>query len=183
MQLKKTLKKFGASSGLISKLLFFLLLAFPVLYILSKITKGMNTIEKYFIPLIEKFEGYTPFPFWDYKQWSWGYGTFAGADRNKKPEGNITKDKAKAEALVFMNTHYQQLKPLVKVDLKPNQWAALLSFSYNLGVGNAKNLLRNINAKNTSALEIQWNKYVIAGGKVLQGLVKRRKAEFAIWKM
>ena len=72
---------------------------------------------------------------------------------------------------------------LVKVPLSSNEFSALVSFVFNLGEGNfAKStLLRKLNAgdKRGAADELpRWNK---AGGKVLQGLVRRRAAERALF--
>lgn len=134
---------------------------------------------KIFLPSVEGFSAY---PVWDYKQWSWGYGTAAGFDQNKKPAGTITKERAWQDSLKLINQHYNYLKPLIKVPLNANQWAALLSFSYNLGSGNADNLVANINSGNEAALFTQWRKYVKAGGVRNQGLVNRREKEIALWK-
>lgn len=131
-----------------------------------------------FLPSVE---GFNEYPVWDVKQWSWGYGTAAGYDPNRMPAGSITREKAWQDALQVINDHYNYLRPLIKVDLKPNQWAALLSFSYNLGPGNADNLVTNINNRNTAALEHQWKQYIYADGQVNQGLINRRNKEWILW--
>lgn len=62
----------------------------------------------------------------------------------------------------------------------------LISFSFNVGVNAfAKStLLKKIkeNKLNFDAIEAEFNKWNKAGGKVLSGLVKRRKAEFQMYK-
>lgn len=131
--------------------------------------------------LLEEFEGFTPVPLWDYKQWSIGYGTACGYNPNKKPAIKWNRDQAYNEALKIVNDHHEKLSRLIKVDLNINQWSALLSFSYNLGLANADNLVNNINKKNFIALEKQWKAYVNAGGKPLQSLVNRRKKEWQIF--
>lgn len=155
-----------------------LLIIGGLLILLIMATKAFEPVLKNFLPSVE---GFTPVPLWDYKQWSWGYGTAAGYDPNKKPAGTITRDQAWVEALKVIGSHYSYLKPLIKVDLKPQQWAALLSFAYNLGPGMADNLVPNINAQNQAALATQWMKYVIAGGIYNAGLKARRQKELALW--
>lgn len=68
---------------------------------------------------------------------------------------------------------------LVRVPLTGNQFAALVSFAYNVGLGAlaGSTLLRKLNAGDYQGAADQlprWNK---AGGRVLPGLVRRRAAE------
>lgn len=77
---------------------------------------------------------------------------------------------------------------LVKVKLTDDQFGALVSFAYNLGIGafGSSTLLKRINAKAPLAdIErswLQWNKARVNGVlKPLAGLTKRRKAEFALF--
>ena len=83
--------------------------------------------------------------------------------------------------VTYLLHDYTLLKPRITRSLTANQWAALLSFSYNLGVGNAYNLVDLINAGSDTALESKWNQYVYSGGSVNQDLVARRQKEFALW--
>ena len=55
-----------------------------------------------------------------------------------------------------------------------NQFAALVSFCYNCGAGNLRNLVRNKSAATVCA---NMGLYTKSGGRVLQGLVTRRKTE------
>jgi lysozyme len=80
------------------------------------------------------------------------------------------------------------VKRLVKVELEPWQYDALVSFCYNCGEGNLQKstLLKKVNANDFgswtkeeggtgAAAEFQkWNK---GGGKVLAGLTRRRASE------
>lgn len=123
--------------------------------------------------LIASFEGFSPTAYWDNKQYSWGYGTKAPGAGSE-----ITESQARQELRKHIQNDYGYLHPLVSVSLTNNQWAALLSFSYNLGTGNADNLLQNINAQDWAALGQQWEKYVNAGGVYNAGLADRRAAEW-----
>lgn len=68
---------------------------------------------------------------------------------------------------------------LVKVPLTDERRAALISFVYNAGEGNfaRSSMLRKLNAGDTRGACAELSKWVYAGGKKLQGLVRRRAAE------
>lgn len=72
---------------------------------------------------------------------------------------------------------------LVKVPLSDNQFAALVSFTFNVGEGAlAKStLLRKLNAGNHEAVPSELAKWNRAGGRVVKGLVNRRAAEAGLW--
>lgn len=78
----------------------------------------------------------------------------------------------------------QGVDRLVKRELLQCEFDALVSFAYNCGLGNLEksNLLREVNKKG-SALRIEsefikWNK---GGGKILEGLTRRRKTEALLY--
>jgi GH24 family phage-related lysozyme (muramidase) len=129
---------------------------------------------------IASLEGFRAHPYWDVSRYSWGYGTQApGAT------GTITEAQARLDLMQASQDNYDYLNPLIYVPLKPQQWAALLSFAYNEGPGNADNLVDNINAEDNEALGAQWalyNKVRINGVlTVSQNLVSRRAKEWAMW--
>lgn len=126
--------------------------------------------------LIPEFEGFSASPYWDNQQYTWGYGT-----RAPGATGTISKTQALADMRAYLQNDYDYLRPLVARSLTPNQWAALLSFSYNLGRGNAHNLLANINSGNDNALQNQWNQYINSGGSPNADLIARRAQEWRIW--
>lgn len=72
----------------------------------------------------------------------------------------------------------------VKVPLKQNQFDALVSFAFNVGLGAlAKStLLKKLNAGQYDAVPAELMKWTKAGGKELPGLVRRRRAEAALWR-
>lgn len=126
--------------------------------------------------LIPEFEGFLPSPKWDNRQYTWGYGT-----RAPGPSGTITKSKALSDMRAYLLNDYNYFAPLIARPLSAHQWAAFLSFSYNLGRENADNLLDNINSYNDAALADQWGKYVYSGGARNSDLVSRRGTEWQIW--
>lgn len=144
-------------------------------------TIAITDALKTFLPSVE---GFSSTPYWDHKQWSWGYGTRvpgSTADPNKKPPGTITRAQAFNDMIAHVQKDYYYLLPLVKRPLNANQWAAFLSFSYNLGTGNADNLITNINSGDDAALFAQWMKYVYASGERNAALIVRREKEIALW--
>lgn len=88
-----------------------------------------------------------------------------------------------SQAELFLDHDYQdaeeQVLSLVKVPLTENQLGALTSFVFNLGAGNLSRstLLRKLNQGDYTSAAEEFNKWVFAGGKKLNGLVKRRAEE------
>jgi lysozyme len=68
---------------------------------------------------------------------------------------------------------------LIKVPLTQGQFDALVSFSFNVGLGNLQNstLRMKVNRGEFEAAAEQFLVWTKAGGKVLPGLVKRRTHE------
>lgn len=135
-------------------------------------TRLINVLST-FIPSVEGFRSH---PYWDVQRYSWGYGTAAPGST-----GTITREQGFADMLTYLLSDYEKLKKRITRNLTVSQWAAYLSFSYNAGIGNAYNLVANINSGNDTALAAQWRKYIYAGGVVNADLVERREKELALW--
>lgn len=110
-----------------------------------------------------------------------GYGATYYADGRKvtMQDKPITQAQGKALLAAMLGTYEQGVSKLVKVPLTQNQFDALVSFAYNVGVAAfAKStLLRKLNNadyKGAADGLLAWNK---GGGKVLVGLTRRRQAE------
>lgn len=149
--------------------------------LLSLLMKNYIDVLKTFL---QRWEGFKSTPYWDFKQWSWGYGTRVPGsidDPNVPPSGTISRTQAMIAAMSHAESDRAYLNSLLTRDLNSNQWAALLSFSYNLGRGNADNLIPNLNAGNFPALGEQWNLYVNAGGVPQDYLIDRRAAEWQLF--
>lgn len=71
----------------------------------------------------------------------------------------------------------------VSVELNQNQFDALVSFAYNIGVSAFKNstLLKRVNDGKFEEVFIEFRKWVHAGGKRNDGLVNRREREIDLW--
>ena len=68
--------------------------------------------------------------------------------------------------------------------LTQNQFDALVDFCFNAGRGSFEHstLLREVNAGNIAAAAEQFGLWVHAGGKIVDGLVRRRAAEAAMFR-
>jgi lysozyme len=68
---------------------------------------------------------------------------------------------------------------LIKVELTQGQFDALVSFSFNVGLGNLQNstLRMKVNRSDFEGAAEQFLVWTKAGGRVLPGLVKRRTHE------
>lgn len=118
-------------------------------------------------------------------KWTIGYGNTFYEDGSKVKKGD-TISKNRAEEL-FENILYQfskKVKILLKTELNDNQFSALVSFTYNVGIGNfsKSTLLKlvNINPSNPSIKNefMKWNK---SNGRILNGLTIRRQKEADIY--
>ena len=107
--------------------------------------------------------------------WTIGYGHIKGVT----PESVITQEQAEQMLVEELNEYEGYINDMVTTPLSQNQFDALVSWVYNLGGGNLKasTLLKVVNQGEFDGVPAQimrWNK---AGGKVLEGLTRRRQAE------
>jgi lysozyme len=107
--------------------------------------------------------------------WTIGYGHIKTAHEGKV----ITQQQADEMLVEEMDEYEGYINRAVKVELNQNQFDAMVSWVYNLGNGNlgASTLLKVLNMGDYAGVPAQmlrWNK---AGGKVLEGLTRRRQAE------
>jgi lysozyme len=72
---------------------------------------------------------------------------------------------------------------LVTVDLEQNQFDALVAWTFNLGPTNLKSstMLKELNAGNYAKVPSEMKRWNKAGGKTLDGLIRRREAESLLW--
>lgn len=132
------------------------------------------------LSLIKSFEGLRLQAYQDsVGVWTVGYGTTRGVSAGM----SITKEQAERMLLNDVQRFEPELGKLVKVALNQNQWDALMSFVYNLGAANlaSSTLLKLLNRGDYQGAADQFSRWVNAGGKRLEGLVKRRAAERALF--
>ena len=116
-----------------------------------------------------------------------GYGSTFYPDKSNVKMGDILRDKEEAEVLLIntlVDYDIYVSKYTKSVKLTQYQFDALVSFAFNCGLGNLskstllKKVLINPNDPNIALEFAKWNK---AGGKVVQGLVKRRQKEAELY--
>ncbi|EKS6750137.1 lysozyme [Enterobacter kobei] len=144
----------------------------------------MQTSDKG-IALIKQFEGCKLTAYQDsVGVWTIGYGWTQPVD-GKPIRAGMTIKQETAERLLKTGlvSYESDVFRLVKVGLTQGQFDALVSFTYNLGARSlsTSTLLRKLNAGDYAGAAdefLRWNK---AGGKVLNGLARRREAERALF--
>ena len=116
--------------------------------------------------------------------WTIGYGHTAAAGTPAPHQGMVITASEAEDILLKDLTQYEAaVENNVKVKLNDNQFAALVSFAFNVGINAFKNstLLKKLNQGNFDAVPTELMKWTKAGGKKLQGLVNRRRAEGYLW--
>ncbi|HHB9369304.1 TPA: lysozyme [Enterobacter roggenkampii] len=144
----------------------------------------MQTSDKG-IALLKEFEGCKLTAYQDsVGVWTIGYGWTQPVD-GKPIRAGMTIKQETAERLLKTGlvSYESDVSRLVKVGLTQWQFDALVSFTYNLGARSlsTSTLLRKLNAGDYAGAAdefLRWNK---AGGKVLNGLTRRREAERALF--
>lgn len=71
----------------------------------------------------------------------------------------------------------QHVHALCHIDLAQHEFDALVSWSFNTGGPATATLWKKLNAGNKAAVPAELAKWNRAGGKVVKGLIRRRKAE------
>ena len=104
-----------------------------------------------------------------------GYGHTGGVQENdviSQPEADklLEEDIAKFEDYVSDN---------VIVELNQGQFDALVAWTFNLGPGNLREstMLKKLNNQEYESVPFEMRRWNKAGGKTLDGLIRRRKAE------
>ena len=146
-------------------------------------TGGPRKINQAGIDLIKKFEGLKLKAYLcPANVWTVGYGS---TGEHVSPS-TVLPNEAAAHILLLRDLvrFERAVQQSVIVPLTDNQFAALVSFTINLGEGALRrsSLLRLLNSGDYNAVPTELMKWVRAGGKVLQGLVNRRQAEADLWR-
>ena len=111
--------------------------------------------------------------------WTIGYGHTLTAKKGM----SISEDEAVNLLRGDLAKFQRCVEDAVQVSLNDNQFAAIVSFCFNVGEGafRGSTLLKKLNAGNFDAVPSElarWNK---VGGKVSAGLTNRRAAEAGLW--
>ena len=130
------------------------------------------------LELIKTFEGCSLTAFWDVNGYAIGYGHHGNVE-----EGDtITQEQADELLKDDLAGYYESAVNKYDDDynFNQNEFDALVSFCYNCGAGNLRELLKNGQATREQ-ISADLPKYNKAGGVVLNGLVNRRNAELALF--
>jgi lysozyme len=132
------------------------------------------------VDLVKKFEGCVLHAYQDVVGvWTIGYGHTSGVKKGQ----TITQAQAEKMLKDELSVFAEKVQKLIKVSLNENQFGALVSFAYNVGVGAlaTSTLLKLLNAKNFTGASNEFARWNKAGGRVLAGLTKRRAEEKALF--
>ena len=111
-----------------------------------------------------------------------GYGNtyYPDGTKVKLTDPAITAQKAE-ELLKFLVQSYEKgVDSFCRDDISQQNFDALTSFAYNVGVGNLQKstLIKKVNANpNDPAIRLEFMKWNKGAGKILAGLTRRRQAE------
>ena len=137
------------------------------------------------LKLIKQWEGFKEKSYKDGGGvWTIGYGHTTAAGPPTVSYGlRITEAQAAEILRKDIDSVEAAVERLVKVPLNDNQFAALVSFVYNVGEGAfAKStLLKKLNAKDYNSVPKELMKWVNDNGNRIQGLVNRRASEAGLW--
>ncbi|MDA8928923.1 lysozyme [Gammaproteobacteria bacterium] len=107
--------------------------------------------------------------------WTIGYGHTKGVF-----EGQTIKKAEADEMLVLEMEEYEKaVNDAVTISIDQCMFDALVSWTYNLGPSNlnASTMLKVLNSGDYDGVPEQIKRWNKAGGKVLEGLIRRRNAE------
>lgn len=144
------------------------------------------------VEFIKSFEGFEPELYNDaagHATIGYGHllhkGNITDADKKKYPNGISKEDATTLLKSDIEDVAESAIDSQVTVELTQSEFDATAAFIFNVGGGNFKSstLKKKINSGKATSAEItkEFNKWNKAGGKVLNGLTKRRKAEAKIY--
>ena len=129
------------------------------------------------IELIKKFEGFSPKPY----TCAAGHLTIGYGHKINANEVIVDITKAQGEELLRFDIQRAEnsVFRFIRVSLSHNHFDALVSFTFNLGAAalQRSTLRQKINREQFTDAGDEFIRWVHAGGKIMQGLLRRRKAE------
>lgn len=136
--------------------------------------------------IIKRFEGLRLNAYQDsVGVWTIGYGNTYYLDNTPVERGDkVTIEEAEFLFDNVVEIFASNVRKLVRVQLTNNQFEAIVSIAYNIGIGAFKSstLLKKLNVNpNDATIHDEFLKWKNAGGKVVQGLLNRRIAESKLY--
>lgn len=146
---------------------------------------GQWDISKDGYDLIKSFEGLETTAYKDSAGiWTIGYGTIKYPNGTRVAEGDKISQ-AQAQSYLESDSKWVDacLDKHIKVKVSQKQFDALASLVYNIGetAFSSSTLLKKLNAGDYKGAGDQFDVWVNAGGKRVQGLVNRRAKEKALF--
>jgi lysozyme len=134
------------------------------------------------IAIIKKFEGLRLIPYLcpaGVPTIGFGSTQYANGKAVTLKDNPVTEAEATELLMTTLRRYVSAVNSFVKKPINQNQFDALVDFAYNAGVGalQTSTLLKKINLNDFQGASLEFPKWVHAGGKVLSGLVDRRKFE------
>ena len=145
--------------------------------VIRRETTKMRHINEAGIDLIKSWEGCVLKPYQDEAgYWTIGWGHLIVEGENFS---EITSERADAILEVDLLQAESAVERLISVPLTDNQFAALVSFTFNLGPGalERSTLRKVLNRGEYQAAAEEFPKWCYAGGHKSAGLLKRRLEE------
>jgi len=111
--------------------------------------------------------------------WTIGWGTTKINGKPVRPGMVITREQAATYFNHDLAIVEQEVSNLVKVPLTDNQFAALVSFVFNIGASAFKKstLLKKLNTGDYDGAANEIGRWIFAKGKIFAGLISRREQE------
>lgn len=146
----------------------------------------MRQLNQNGVELLKQFEGWSASAYKDIAGiWTIGYGSIFGLDGKRVTSSHREITIAEGEALLRRDVKIacDAVDQFITSPLTDNQYAALVSFTYNTGAGalQRSTLRRVINRGELDEVPAQWMRWVWAGGKKSNGLKNRRSAELELF--
>ncbi|MDH1800065.1 lysozyme [Acinetobacter johnsonii] len=116
--------------------------------------------------------------------WTIGFGTTVYPNGIKVMKGDTcTEAQAKTYMAHDLKKFEATVNKAITVQLNQNQFDALVSLAYNIGTNafSKSTLVKKLNANDIRGAADQFDVWVNAGGKRMQGLVNRRTVEKALF--
>ncbi len=139
------------------------------------------------IKLIEAFEGFSAKPYpCPAGIPTIGYGATRYTDGTavKLTDSPIDKNAAETLLKTQLRSYERAVSRYATQELNQNQFDSLVSFSFNVGLGNLKrsSLMRMVNQNPLDpSISYAFKRWVFADGKLLQGLQNRRAREAELY--
>jgi lysozyme len=131
--------------------------------------------------LISKWESFSAKPYvCPAGKWTIGYGHTKGVTETSPP---ITIEQAVDLLAEDAEEAAEAINRLCKATLTQGQFDAMCSLTFNIGIAafTKSTLLKMVNAGNWAGAARQFDLWIHSNGRVLNGLVERRKEERALF--